>query len=154
LPKPGAHRPPAAPARAPRLHIVGDHVAQQPGAGGEPARPARRLVLRDHRLQLDAVAAHRRVLRPNAADDPAAGRRIRSRPHRYPDHHIQLGEGSLMEDTAQVHALDYVSVLRRRRWWLVAPIVTSIAVGALLVRVLPKEFKSSTTLGVAAPMVS
>ena len=34
-----------------------------------------------------------------------------------------------MEDT-HVHALDYVSVLRRRKWWLVVPIVASIVVGA------------------------
>ena len=43
-----------------------------------------------------------------------------------------------MEDT-QVHALDYVSVLRRRKWWLVVPIVASIGIGALLVRFLPKQ---------------
>jgi polysaccharide chain length determinant protein (PEP-CTERM system associated) len=54
----------------------------------------------------------------------------------------------------QVHALDYVAVVRRRRWWLVGPIALSFIVGILLVRFLPKEYKSSTTLGVAAPIVS
>ena len=38
-----------------------------------------------------------------------------------------------MEDT-HVHALDYLSVLRRRKWWLVVPIVASIGVGIALVR--------------------
>ena len=30
-----------------------------------------------------------------------------------------------MEDT-HVHALDYVSVVRRRKWWLIVPIVLSM----------------------------
>jgi polysaccharide biosynthesis transport protein len=58
-----------------------------------------------------------------------------------------------MEDT-HVHALDYVSVIRRRKWWLVGPIAASILVGLALVRWLPKEYTSTTTLGVLAPMVS
>ena len=58
-----------------------------------------------------------------------------------------------MEDT-HVHALDYVSVIRRRKWWLVAPIAASILIGLALVRWLPKEYTSTTTLGVLAPMVS
>jgi succinoglycan biosynthesis transport protein ExoP len=58
-----------------------------------------------------------------------------------------------MEDT-HVHALDYVSVIRRRKWWLAVPIAASILVGLALVRWLPKEYTSTTTLGVMAPMVS
>jgi polysaccharide chain length determinant protein (PEP-CTERM system associated) len=58
-----------------------------------------------------------------------------------------------MEETP-VHALDYLSVVRRRRWWLVVPIVASIAVGLLLVRFLPKQYRSSATVGVAASGVS
>jgi polysaccharide chain length determinant protein (PEP-CTERM system associated) len=58
-----------------------------------------------------------------------------------------------MED-AHVHALDYLSVFRRRKWWLVVPIVASIGVGAALVRWLPTEFKGIVTLGVIAPGVS
>ena len=58
-----------------------------------------------------------------------------------------------MEDT-QVHALDYVSVFHRRKWWLILPIAVSVVVGALLVQYLPKQYKSSATLGVAAPIVS
>jgi succinoglycan biosynthesis transport protein ExoP len=58
-----------------------------------------------------------------------------------------------MEET-HVHALDYLSVLRRRKWWLVAPIVASIGVGAALVRYLPKQYKSSATLAVVAAGVT
>ncbi len=58
-----------------------------------------------------------------------------------------------MEDV-HVHALDYLSVFRRRKWWLIVPIVASIGVGAALVRWLPKEFKGTVTLGVIAPGVS
>jgi polysaccharide chain length determinant protein (PEP-CTERM system associated) len=54
----------------------------------------------------------------------------------------------------QIHALDYISVLQRRKWWLVVPAVLSVFVGLLLVRFLPKEYKSTTTLGVSAPVVS
>jgi len=58
-----------------------------------------------------------------------------------------------MEDT-RVHALDYLSVVRRRKRWLIVPIVSSVVVGLLLVRFLPKEYRSSATLSVAAPDVS
>jgi succinoglycan biosynthesis transport protein ExoP len=57
-------------------------------------------------------------------------------------------------ENSSFHALDYVSVIRRRRWWLVVPIALSLVVGLVLLRVLPKEYRSLTTLGVAAPMVS
>jgi len=60
-----------------------------------------------------------------------------------------------MEDTPRaVHALDYLNVFRRRKWWLVVPIVLSIVVGLLLLKVLPKEYRSTATLAVAAPLVS
>ena len=58
-----------------------------------------------------------------------------------------------MEDT-HVHALDYLSVVRRRKWWLIMPIVASIAIGYALVRFLPKQYKGTVTLGVVAPGVS
>src|SRR5436190_17870226 len=58
-----------------------------------------------------------------------------------------------MEET-HVHALDYLSVVRRRKRWLIVPIVSSFLVGLLLVRFLPKEYRSSATLSVAAPDVS
>src|SRR5262245_10182315 len=58
-----------------------------------------------------------------------------------------------MEET-RFHALDYLSVFRRRKWWLVAPIAASVVVGAALVKLLPKQYRAATTLGVTAPMVS
>ena len=53
-----------------------------------------------------------------------------------------------MEDT-HVHALDYLNVFRRRKWWLITPVAASIVVGAILVQVLPKEYHSDATLAVA-----
>ena len=58
-----------------------------------------------------------------------------------------------MEET-RVHALDYVSVVRRRKRWLIVPIVLSFVVGLALVRFLPKQYTSNVTLGVSAPSVS
>jgi succinoglycan biosynthesis transport protein ExoP len=58
-----------------------------------------------------------------------------------------------MEET-HVHALDYLSVLRRRKWWLILPIIASIGVGAALVRYLPKQYKSSATIAIVAAGVS
>jgi succinoglycan biosynthesis transport protein ExoP len=57
-------------------------------------------------------------------------------------------------DSTHFSPLDYVSVIRRRRWWWITPLALSIAIGALLVRFLPKEYKSSATLGVTAALVS
>jgi polysaccharide chain length determinant protein (PEP-CTERM system associated) len=59
-----------------------------------------------------------------------------------------------MEETARIHALDYLNVVRRRKWWLTVPIALSLAVGLVLVKVLPKEYRSTATLAVAAPLVS
>ncbi len=58
-----------------------------------------------------------------------------------------------MEERA-FHPLDYVSVLRRRKWWLVAPLVVSILAGALLAVFLPKEYYTEAEIGVAAPTLS
>jgi len=57
-------------------------------------------------------------------------------------------------EESRVHALDYLSVFRRRKWWLIVPIVASIGIGAALVRFLPKEYKSTATLAVIAPGVA
>jgi len=59
-----------------------------------------------------------------------------------------------MEETPRVHALDYLNVFRRRKWWLIVPIVASIVIGLVLLKVLPKEYKATATLAVAAPVVS
>jgi polysaccharide chain length determinant protein (PEP-CTERM system associated) len=50
--------------------------------------------------------------------------------------------------------LDYVSVLRRRKWWLIVPIVASILVGLALVVLLPRVYLSQATIGVVAPTLS
>jgi polysaccharide chain length determinant protein (PEP-CTERM system associated) len=52
------------------------------------------------------------------------------------------------------HPLDYVSVVRRRKWWLIVPLVASIVVGALLATFLPKEYYTEAEIGVAAPTLS
>ncbi len=39
-----------------------------------------------------------------------------------------------MENTPAFHPLDYVSVVRRRMWWLIVPAVLAAVVGAALVR--------------------
>ena len=50
--------------------------------------------------------------------------------------------------------LDYVSVITRRKWYWITPLVLSIAAGALLMKYLPKQYKSQTTIGVTAALVS
>jgi polysaccharide biosynthesis transport protein len=57
-------------------------------------------------------------------------------------------------DTPTFHPLDYVSVLRRRMWWFIAPVVLSILLGAALVAWLPREYKTAATLGVSLPTLS
>ena len=52
------------------------------------------------------------------------------------------------------HPLDYVSVLRRRKWWFVAPLVLSIVVGAALAMLLPREYTSEAEIGIADPTLS
>lgn len=52
------------------------------------------------------------------------------------------------------HPLDYVSVLRRRMWWFIGPLVLAIIVGAALVTWLPREYKTSATLGVSLPAMT
>ena len=52
------------------------------------------------------------------------------------------------------HPLDYVSVLRRRMWWFIAPVALAIVVGAALVTWLPREYKTGATLGVTLPALT
>ena len=95
----------------------------------------------------------RGVLRGGAPGDRTRRRRHQPQSDGRPARGQQTAEDALMEET-HVHALDYVSVLQRRKWWLVTPIVASVFAGVGLVRYLPKEYRSSTTLGVSAPLVS
>ena len=52
------------------------------------------------------------------------------------------------------HPLDYLAVLRRRKWWFIVPLVLCTVGGALLVLILPKEYKSEAEIGIAAPTLS
>ena len=47
-----------------------------------------------------------------------------------------------------------MNLFRRRKWWLIVPIVASVLAGLVLLRVLPKEYRSTATLAVAAPVIS
>jgi polysaccharide chain length determinant protein (PEP-CTERM system associated) len=59
-----------------------------------------------------------------------------------------------MENTPTFHPLDYVSVLRRRVWWLTVPLVLAAVVGAALVMWLPRTYKTTATVGIALPTLS
>jgi polysaccharide chain length determinant protein (PEP-CTERM system associated) len=58
-----------------------------------------------------------------------------------------------MEERA-FHPLDYVSVLRRRKWWFIAPLVLSLVVGSLLAIFLPRTYYAEAEIGVAAATLS
>jgi polysaccharide biosynthesis transport protein len=57
-------------------------------------------------------------------------------------------------ENASFHPLDYVSVLRRRMWWFIAPVVLAIITATALVTWLPREYKTQATLGVSLPALS
>jgi polysaccharide biosynthesis transport protein len=52
------------------------------------------------------------------------------------------------------HPLDYVSVLRRRKWWFIVPAVLCTVAGAVIATMLPREYRSEAEIGVAAPTLS
>lgn len=56
-----------------------------------------------------------------------------------------------MDQTPAFHPLDYVSMVRRRIWWLVVPIGLAILVGIALTSYLPREYRSTATLGISLP---
>jgi polysaccharide chain length determinant protein (PEP-CTERM system associated) len=53
-----------------------------------------------------------------------------------------------------VHLFDYLAVVRRRRGWLVVPVLLAIAVGAGLALTLPRTYRSYTTLAVTTPSLA
>jgi uncharacterized protein involved in exopolysaccharide biosynthesis len=59
-----------------------------------------------------------------------------------------------MDNTPAFHPLDYVSVLRRRLWWLIAPVLLAVVVGALLLAFLPRQYQSTATIGVSLPTMT
>lgn len=58
-----------------------------------------------------------------------------------------------MEERA-FHPLDYVSVVRRRKWWFIAPLAFCVVVGALAAALWPKTYLSQAQIGVASPTLS
>jgi uncharacterized protein involved in exopolysaccharide biosynthesis len=57
-------------------------------------------------------------------------------------------------DERAFHPLDYLSVLRRRKWWLIVPVAVGIVVGALLAVFWPTQYISEAQIGIAAPKLS
>lgn len=58
-----------------------------------------------------------------------------------------------MEERA-FHPLDYLSVVTRRKWWLIAPVVVGVVAGVLLAILWPKQYISEAKIGIAAPTLS
>ena len=52
------------------------------------------------------------------------------------------------------HPLDYVDVIRRRKWWFIVPLALCLLVGSALALLLPREYKSQAEIGIAAPTLS
>src|SRR5689334_14320343 len=57
-------------------------------------------------------------------------------------------------DEPRFDPLDYVSVLNRRKWWFIVPVVLSIVVGVMLVWLLPRSYQATTTVAVSSPRVA
>jgi len=57
-------------------------------------------------------------------------------------------------DTTRFDPLEYLSILRRRRWWLIVPFVAAVAIGVGLALFLPKEYESSVTIAVSSPSMA
>ena len=52
------------------------------------------------------------------------------------------------------HPLDYLSLVRRRKWWAIVPLLVCVLGGIALAAVLPRVYRSFATVGVASPRVS
>ncbi len=59
-----------------------------------------------------------------------------------------------MMEERSFHPLDYVSVVRRRKYWFLVPLASCLALGILAVLFLPKEYESKASIAVAAPRLS
>jgi len=57
-------------------------------------------------------------------------------------------------DERAFHPLDYLSVVRRRQWWLITPVVLGIVAGALLAAFWPQQYISEAQIGIAAPKLT
>jgi succinoglycan biosynthesis transport protein ExoP len=52
-----------------------------------------------------------------------------------------------------LHLLDYLSILNRRRRWLIVPLALCITTGTALALLLPAKYLSQSTIGLAVPAV-
>jgi polysaccharide chain length determinant protein (PEP-CTERM system associated) len=52
------------------------------------------------------------------------------------------------------HPLDYLSLVRRRKWWAIVPLVVCVLGGIALAAILPRVYRSFATVGVSSPRVS
>ena len=59
-----------------------------------------------------------------------------------------------MEHARAFHPLDYLSVLRRRKWWLFGPAALGLIVGIALAVILPRTYKTTAMLAVGLPAMS
>ena len=59
-----------------------------------------------------------------------------------------------MDNAPAFHPLDHVSVLRRRMWWLITPLVLAVLIGITLVLVLPRTYVTTATLGISLPAMN
>jgi protein tyrosine kinase modulator len=57
-------------------------------------------------------------------------------------------------DGTSFHALDYVSVFNRRKWWFIVPFALAVVGGVALLIFLPKEYISVATIGISEPAIS
>jgi polysaccharide chain length determinant protein (PEP-CTERM system associated) len=55
---------------------------------------------------------------------------------------------------AAFHPLDYLSLVRRRKWWIIVPAVLCIVVSGLLAAFLPRVYRSAATITVSSPAIS
>lgn len=53
-------------------------------------------------------------------------------------------------DEPRFDPLDYLSILNRRKWWFIVPVVLSALVGGALVWMLPRTYQATTTIAVSA----
>jgi polysaccharide chain length determinant protein (PEP-CTERM system associated) len=54
----------------------------------------------------------------------------------------------------RLHPFEYLAVLKRRRRWVIVPLLTCVIGGALLAFLLPTTYRTGAMIGVAAPAVS
>ncbi len=57
-------------------------------------------------------------------------------------------------DEPRFDPLDYVSVVNRRKWWFIVPVVLSILIGSLLVWLLPRTYQSMAVVAMSSPRVT